>query len=66
MKIFLKIFKENMDSQIYKQVILEFFVPFIAANYDFSCKLHQDNDSKHTSAICSQALIDKNINWVIR
>ena len=38
----------------------------MAAKFDFDCILHQDNDGKHTSKLCKEALKEANINWVFQ
>ena len=53
-----------MDSNLYKEIIEDIFVPFAAEKYDFNCNIHQDNDPKHSSRLCSDALKFHNINWV--
>ena len=58
------VFKENLDSQMYKQIIEEIFAPFKAENYCLHMQLHQDNDRKHSSALCKEALELFGINWV--
>ena len=58
------VFKENLDSQMYKQIIEEILAPFKAENYCLHMQLHQDNDRKHTSALCKEALELFGINWL--
>ena len=36
----------------------------MAAKYNFDCILHQDNDGKHTSYICTATLNENNVPWV--
>ena len=38
----------------------------MAAKFDFDCILHQDNDGKHTSKLCKEALKQANINWLFQ
>ena len=53
-----------MNSKIYREIINDQLFPFVAQNYDYKAKLHQDNDSKHSSRICSDALKNWDIQWV--
>jgi hypothetical protein len=53
-----------MDSEFYREIIKEHLFPFIGKKFNYQAKLHQDNDTKHNSKICSDALKDLNINWV--
>ncbi len=43
-------------------IIEKIVLPFMHTNPNF--KLHQDNDVKHCSMICTQALNAYNIDWV--
>ena len=53
-----------MDRYLYRDILLFEFVPFMAAKYDFDCVLHQDNDAKHTSALCREIFKENKKNWV--
>lgn len=55
-----------MNSQIYKSIIYEFLVPYWANNCRIISRLHQDNDPKHSSKICLEALEMFGINWVLK
>jgi hypothetical protein len=57
-------FKSNMNAEMYRQIIEEHIFPFCAHHYNYGANLHQDNDSKHISRLCQNALKDLNINWV--
>ena len=57
-------FQENMDAELYMQIISSFLLPFAAVKYDFNCILHQDNDSKHSSLKCRELLLQNRIIWV--
>jgi hypothetical protein len=59
-----KVFKENMSSELYQEIVLESFFPFMAAAYNFDCTLHQDNDPKHKSKLLRNLFIENNIDWV--
>ena len=54
-----------MDSEFYRGVIYDHLFPFIGKHFNYKAKLHQDNDAKHKSGICCEALSDFGINWVI-
>jgi hypothetical protein len=53
-----------MDSEFYREIINEHLFLFIGKKFNYQAKLHQDNDTKHKSKICSDALKDLSINWV--
>lgn len=57
-------FTQNMDSDLYKEIIMSYFIPFVAAKFNFCCKIHQDNARTHTSYKCESALYNFNIDWV--
>lgn len=59
-----KVFQQNMDGPLYRDILAFDFFPFMAAKFDFDCILHQDNDSKHGSKLCKAILKDNNIKWV--
>jgi hypothetical protein len=59
-----KVFEQNMDASLYRDILVFDFFPFMAAKFDFDCILHQDNDGKHTSKLCKSILNDNNIKWV--
>ena len=46
------------------EILVFDFFPFMAAKYNFDCFLHQDNDGKHTSNICTASLNENNVPWV--
>lgn len=52
-----------MDSQIYNDILYQFFVPF-ALNHKELKFVHQDNDSKHASAINSEVFGEFAVEWV--
>ena len=53
-----------MDSEFYREVIYDYLFPFVAEKFNYKAKLHQDNDPKHKSAICTNALENLGIKWV--
>ena len=59
-----KVFEQNMDAALYRDILVFDFFPFMAAKYNFDCVLHQDNDGKHASKLCKAVLTENNINWV--
>jgi hypothetical protein len=56
------VFTKNMDSYLYKSILDKVVAPFFCMNPDY--KLHQDNDTKHCSYLCTNTLIACKINWV--
>ena len=54
-----------MDSHFYREVIKDHLFPFDGEKFNYEVNLHQDNDTKHTSKICADALKNLNIIWVI-
>ena len=59
-----KIFKSNMDSELYREILGEYLMPFVALKYGFDVRLHQDNDPKHRSELCTSFLEENDIEWV--
>jgi hypothetical protein len=57
-------FNYNMNSKVYKNIINNHLAPYCNEKFKRKTKLHQDNDSKHASKICTQALRNVNIKWV--
>jgi hypothetical protein len=53
-----------MNAKLYKEILGDFLIPFMASKYDFNCILHQDGDPKHTSKMCKDYLDRNQINWV--
>ena len=53
-----------MDSIMYDDIIRECMHPFIGKKYKYACKLHQDNDAKHSIKLCSKTIKQLNIKWV--
>ena len=53
-----------MYAELYREILLFDFFPFMAATFNFDCILHQDNDGKHTSLICKAVLKENDIKWV--
>jgi hypothetical protein len=51
-----------MNKEGYKAIILDKLVPFFANNPRL--KLIQDNDPKHNSNLCKEALREHQITWV--
>ena len=60
----LKTFNCNMDYLMYREIINTHLFPFVAENFNYNAKQHQDNDRKHSSRICTEALKNVNIDWV--
>ena len=50
---------------MYREIIQKQLFPFVAKKFNYRSILHQDNDAKHSSKICTEALKDLNIQWVI-
>ncbi len=40
-----------MNSRMYREKINDHLFPFVAQTHKYKAKLHQDNDSKHSSAL---------------
>lgn len=53
-----------MDSNLYRDILAEFLLPFGSQYYDSNLVLHQDNDPKHKSMLCVDFLNRNHINWV--
>jgi hypothetical protein len=51
-----------MDAELYDEIILNTIFPFMSDNRDI-VHLHQDNDSKHSSARCLKTISDLGIDW---
>ena len=49
---------------MYREIINDHLFPFVAQTHKYKAKLHQDNDRKHSSAICTSALKNLNIQWI--
>lgn len=65
MTILNKIFNQNMDQYLYLEILANFLVPFLAANYSlYNGILHQDNDPKHTSKKCIEFLNESGVKWI--
>ncbi|CAF0953586.1 unnamed protein product [Brachionus calyciflorus] len=58
------LFKQNMDSELYREILADYLIPFGALKFNSSFILHQDNDPKHNSKICRDFLKKNGINWV--
>jgi hypothetical protein len=48
----------------YKHIIENELTPFLNNNFSDVCHLIQENDTKHSTFVCQQALKKKFINWV--
>ena len=58
-------FQENMNSEIYMEILSDFLLPFMAAHFNITeGVLHQDNDPKHTSRLCKDFLVNSGISWI--
>lgn len=53
-----------MDQFLYRDILTEYLFPYVASNLNDNFKLHQDNDPKHKSYICTTFLETNRINWV--
>ncbi len=56
-------FEQNLNAEKYKRILIEGLVPFALENN--LTKIHQDNDKKHSSSLCTQVLKDFELKWVI-
>ena len=54
-----------MDKEVYASLISEYIFPFAAQFYNYNLEIHQDNDAKHTSGLCTNILKEFNLEWVI-
>jgi hypothetical protein len=54
-----------MNSEFYREIINDYLFPFVGKKLNYRANLHQDNDTKHKSKICIDALNKYNINWVL-
>ena len=52
-----------MDSELYREIFYEFLPSYIGENEGITI-LHQDNDSKHCSLICRNAVRGIGLKWV--
>lgn len=52
-----------MNADTYADIIYKYLMPFWPRNNEFAF-IHQDNDSKHSSKQCREALESANIKWV--
>lgn len=54
-----------MNAQIYEEIIATFLIPYMAEHFNIrNGILHQDNDPKHTSLVCTEALTRAGIKWI--
>ena len=53
-----------MNSEFYREIINDYLFPFVGKKFNYEANLHHDNDTKHKSKICIDALKNYNINWV--
>lgn len=54
-----------MNGELYNEIISDYLIPFACAEYGIrNFVLHQDNDPKHTSRLCSNFLKLNNIKWI--
>jgi hypothetical protein len=58
------VFTENMDSEMYAEIIRSVIFPFSIEKYGSQMSLHQDNDPKHSSRLCVKTMDAYKINWV--
>lgn len=59
-------FKDNMDAELYSEILCNNLIPDIATVFNriSDVIIHQDNDPKHSSRICKRVLKDNGIFWV--
>jgi hypothetical protein len=60
----LKTFTKNLTKEGYEIIIDEHLAPFMSSYPYKPCYLIQDNDPKHGSELCANALAKNNIPWV--
>ena len=53
-----------MTSELYQEIFLDSFIPFMAGAYNFDCTLHQDNDPKHKSKLLRNLYEENDVDWV--
>ena len=53
-----------MDSYFYENIIYNNLLPYVAEYIGDGDKLHQDNDTKHSSLLCKRALENIRVDWV--
>ncbi len=54
-----------MDSILYNEILTDYFIPFASRAYGIkNFNLHQDNDPKHSSKICTNFLERNQIKWI--
>ncbi|CAF0988238.1 unnamed protein product [Brachionus calyciflorus] len=51
-------------SNLYRQILSDYLIPFGELKFDSDFKLHQDNDPKHSSVLCKSFLALNEINWI--
>ena len=56
-------FSNNMDQYNYPEILAGDFLPFAKTTYGDNLILHQDNDPKHASFLCSEFLKTNGIIW---
>ena len=61
---FKKTFENNMNKEMYCEILCDYLLPFAYSRYGNNWFLHQDNDPKHTSAFCRFFIQSQNILWV--
>ncbi|RNA36558.1 Transposable element Tcb2 transposase [Brachionus plicatilis] len=58
------LFKNNMDSKMYNEILSDHLLAFCAVNFNYNFVLHQDNDPKHKSYECMRFLDSNSIRWL--
>ena len=54
-----------MNCVLYLEILADFLLPFMAKHFNVTDGvLHQDNDPKHTSRLCTNFLENSGINWI--
>jgi hypothetical protein len=59
-----KLFTNNMNKEMYLEILNDQLIPFAEGRYGSDWVLHQDNDPKHTSQLCRNFLHDEKVLWV--
>ena len=53
-----------MTQEVYLEILAYHCLPFGFSRYGSNWNLHQDNDPKHTSFLCTDFLRNNDVNWV--
>ncbi|RNA34269.1 hypothetical protein BpHYR1_022127 [Brachionus plicatilis] len=58
-------FKENMNAELYCEILAKYLLLFEAHKYNYFFKLYQNNDPKHTSSLCTSYLTENDVFWFL-